>query len=67
MNNYTKEKIEGIYSEIEAVRTMKEEEVCLLYKVDSKDEAIRLMKEEIDYINEAIERGYKDSFVNYFV
>jgi hypothetical protein len=51
MNQGLKEKIDGIYSEMDAVRTMKEDDVCLLYNVDSREDAITLMREEIESLS----------------
>ena len=54
--------LDNIYSEIEkandelkAIETMKECEVCDMYNVDSKNEAIKLINEDLLVLNDALQ------------
>ena len=54
--------LDNIYSEIEkandelkAIETMKECEVCDMYNVDSKNEATKLINEDLVVLNDALQ------------
>lgn len=54
--------LDNIYSEIEkandelkAIETMKECEVCNMYNVDCKNEAIKLINEDLLVLNDALQ------------
>ena len=62
MNAYTiNQQLDSLYKDLEAAHNNDEEAVCLMFNADSKKEAIQLITDEIDSLEELIslDNGYE--------
>lgn len=61
--------VESLYSDIDLIQEMSDDEVCKKYNVDSRDEILEVIEDEIDTCNrtlelhdeEYLERLYEDT------
>lgn len=47
--------LDCLYSELDSALLMSEEEICELYNVDCKEDAIRGIQEEIEYLENRLD------------
>jgi hypothetical protein len=52
-----KEAMDGLYAEIEAIHAMPEEEVCIRYNVDTRDEILLLINDELSVLSDEYDRA----------
>lgn len=59
MNAYTiNQQLDSLYKDLEAAHNNDEEAVCLMFNADSKKEAIQLITDEIDSLEDAL-KGFE--------
>ena len=65
MNAYTiNQQLDSLYKDLEAAHNNDEEAVCLMFNADSKKEAIQLITDEIDSLEDAL-KGFEDDGMDY--
>ena len=47
--------IEKAEDELKEINTMSEDEICIIYNVDNKEEAIKLINEDLLVLNDALQ------------
>lgn len=64
MNAYTiNQQLDSLYKDLEAAHNNDEEAVCLMFNADSKKEAIQLITDEIDSLEDSQQDDEKPYYV----